>query len=239
MEDSHGIFWVGTAGDGLHILDRSTGLFKRLRYDPAKPGNLSRSPLIKKSRPGRSYNIYTEDVTGIIWIGTLQGGLSRYDPEKGTCIHYNNGKTIPPFKDKMFWHGYTSKDGLLWMSTWEGNLYQIDPYRKTLPFYSLESAVNTVVYEESPETLWIGTDKGLIRKRFIKRSQKIYSRRKNPFSISNDTIHYILKDANKNYGSVPTGVLTGLIRVKTSLQFINTIPKTRTACSGDTIACDI
>ena len=135
MEDSHGTFWVGTAGDGLHILDRSTGLFKRLQYDPANPGKLSRPPLVKNTNPEDHITFIKEDSTGIIWIGTLQGGLGMFDPAKGTVIHYNNKKNDTPlFTDKMFWRCYTSKDGILWISTWEGNLYQVDPYRKTPPF---------------------------------------------------------------------------------------------------------
>jgi ligand-binding sensor domain-containing protein len=120
MEDSRGVFWIGTAGDGLHTMDRSTGLFKRLRYDPAKPGNLSRSQVIKNENLEDLITFITEDATGIIWIGTLQGGLSRYDPGKGNVIHYNDkGKNNTAlFKDKMFCR-FTSRDGLLWMSTWK------------------------------------------------------------------------------------------------------------------------
>ena len=33
FEDSRGNFWVGTAGDGLHTMDRATGAFERHLYD--------------------------------------------------------------------------------------------------------------------------------------------------------------------------------------------------------------
>ena len=165
MEDSRGTFWVGTAGDGLHILDRSTGTFKRLQYDPAKPGKLSRSPVVKNTDPEDHITFVKQDATGIIWIGTLQGGLSRYDPEKENIIHYYTEKINNSLvKNKMFWRSYISKDGVLWMSTWDGSLYQVDPYLKTPSFYSLGFHVN-FVYEETPEILWFGTgSKGLIRK---------------------------------------------------------------------------
>jgi len=45
FEDSRGNFWVGTAGDGLHIMDRSKGTFERHLYDPSHPDKLSRPPI--------------------------------------------------------------------------------------------------------------------------------------------------------------------------------------------------
>ena len=34
FEDSHGNFWIGTAGDGLHTMNRQEGQFERHLYDP-------------------------------------------------------------------------------------------------------------------------------------------------------------------------------------------------------------
>ena len=39
FEDSKGNFWVGSAGDGLQILDRKTGRFTQYHYDPGTPKN--------------------------------------------------------------------------------------------------------------------------------------------------------------------------------------------------------
>jgi ligand-binding sensor domain-containing protein len=47
LEDSKGNLWVGTAEDGLHIMDRATGKFQRHLYDPAYPEKLSRPPVNK------------------------------------------------------------------------------------------------------------------------------------------------------------------------------------------------
>ena len=42
FEDSRGAFWVGTAGDGLHTMDKELGTFMRHTYDPSYPSKLSR-----------------------------------------------------------------------------------------------------------------------------------------------------------------------------------------------------
>ena len=45
FEDSKGTFWIGTAGDGLHTMNREDGTFTRHMYDPQNPKKLSRSPM--------------------------------------------------------------------------------------------------------------------------------------------------------------------------------------------------
>ena len=50
FEDSNGNFWIGTAGDGLHTMDREKGTFERLTYDPAHPEKPGR-PRFKKIIP--------------------------------------------------------------------------------------------------------------------------------------------------------------------------------------------
>ncbi len=45
FEDSRGVFWMGTSGDGLHTMDREKGIFERHTYNPAQPKQLSRPPL--------------------------------------------------------------------------------------------------------------------------------------------------------------------------------------------------
>ncbi len=47
FEDSRGNFWVVTAGDGLHTMNRSAGTFERHLYNPVNPEKLSRPPVIK------------------------------------------------------------------------------------------------------------------------------------------------------------------------------------------------
>ncbi len=59
FEDSRGIFWVGTEGDGLHTMDRMKGIFERHLYDPLHPQKLS-GPALKKDNPALTdlYHFY-------------------------------------------------------------------------------------------------------------------------------------------------------------------------------------
>ena len=62
FEDSYGNFWIGTAGDGLHTMDREKGMFERHTYDPAHP---------EKSKPA-SFEKYYSLMEMIISLSLLK-----------------------------------------------------------------------------------------------------------------------------------------------------------------------
>ena len=114
FEDSHGNFWVGTAGDGLHTMDRASGTFERHAFDPAHPDKLSR-PSLKKIYTWADDNItfITEDSRGAIWIGTFGNGVNHYEPESKKITHYSgqkSGKSNLAYTTILF----CSKHGVLW-----------------------------------------------------------------------------------------------------------------------------
>jgi ligand-binding sensor domain-containing protein len=63
FEDSNGILWIGTAGDGLHTMEKSGELITRHPYDPNRPKKLSRPP-IDPSSSNDHIRFIIEDVTG-------------------------------------------------------------------------------------------------------------------------------------------------------------------------------
>jgi len=152
FEDSRGTFWVGTSGDGLHTMDRSTGSFERRLYNPAKPDELSRPKL----KPGNQDHItfINEDSTGAIWIGTDAAGINRYDPVTKKITHYESGNGFP---DSTCWNGFISRDGVLWISTEDSKLlYRADPFHKSI--YSIPTINLAVSFlEDRKGYLWVAT----------------------------------------------------------------------------------
>jgi len=121
FEDSRGTFWVGTAGDGLHIMDRKSGTFTRFQFDPSDPLKVSRSTTIDGRQTAIDHITFiNEDDGGNIWIGTFNGGLNMYDPITKRMTYH--AQALPFEHQKIgangFWASYKAKDGLLWISTW-------------------------------------------------------------------------------------------------------------------------
>ena len=160
-EDSHGTFWVGTAGDGLHSLDRATGKFKRFPYDPV---TLSRSP-VERTLPFVDDHItfIREDAAGSLWIGTMMGGITQYDPKTGTIIRYGSGKdSTKNFPDKSGWAAYSSRDGIFWISTWQTGLFRVNPFEQNFPYNITGEHVHGI-YKEANGDTWVSLHSALIK----------------------------------------------------------------------------
>jgi signal transduction histidine kinase/ligand-binding sensor domain-containing protein len=152
FEDSRGIFWIGTSGDGLHTMDRARGMFERHPYDPSRPYQLSRPPLKNddKNDPITSIN---EDASGAIWIGTYASGLNRYDTGTKKITHYESSNGFP---DKTCWTTFESRDKVLWLSSTDQGkfLYRVDPKLNQIPNISTAS-LPFCVQEDLQGLIWV------------------------------------------------------------------------------------
>ncbi len=159
-EDSKGNFWIGTFGDGLHLMDRSKGTFRHFTYDPAKPEKLS-SPQIKGNYHGVSF--ITEDKAGGIWIGAFLAGLNRWDTKTNTLNRFkaepDDAKSLG---ENTVWYAAFSREGVLWITT-QSNVYRVDPLRKTVAHTATGGRVHAFL-EDASGVLWMASDSGLIRK---------------------------------------------------------------------------
>jgi signal transduction histidine kinase/ligand-binding sensor domain-containing protein len=196
FEDSYGTFWVGTNGDGLHTLERKTGLFKRLTHDPKQPELLSRPPLISN---GDHISFITEDSDKQIWIGTIENGLTRYDPITKKITRYgNNDDRSNGVKIGSSWNIYPASDGLLWLMVPSEGLVKIDINNTIIPHVDMTGTVWSV-YEQGDSIGWYATEKGLVRKDYRKGSSRVYVHDPaNPNSLSNSGTTGIRKDKTGN-----------------------------------------
>ncbi len=191
-EDSHGNFWVGTAGDGLQTFDRLTGRFTRYPYDPVK---LSRPQLGQRLVWVDDHITFIkEDGAGKLWIGTMQGGLTQYDPATKSMIRYGAGNdTSKVFPDKSGWAAYLSRDGIFWISTWEAGLYYVKPNETTFPYYRIGSHIDGM-YEEKNGECWVCTHGGIVKLDARKNMVKRYPINLTPRAANYENIHDFLRD---------------------------------------------
>jgi signal transduction histidine kinase/ligand-binding sensor domain-containing protein len=175
FEDSKGNFWVGTSGDGLHIMDRQKGIFRHFYYDSLHPEKLSRPPI---SYDQDMISFIKEDELGGIWIGTVAAGINRYNPisDKLTHFGFTNGNknriygtdTTSGFYDISAGSAMLSKDGMLWITVQfkssHAVLYKVNMLAKTVPFYKTNGQEANSFYMGPDSILWIGAGNGLLRK---------------------------------------------------------------------------
>ncbi len=176
FEDSRGIFWIGTCGDGLHTMDREKGIFQRHTYSAERPEQLSRPPLTYDGIYD-PISFIIEDSSGSIWIGTYRSGINRYDTGTKKITRYESNKGYP---DKGCWKAYTSRDGVLWLASTEDNpfLYRVDPSIKMVNNV-LTGAMANCIFQDDQGIVWVGVSgKGLFQydpvKKLVTQTSLIY-----------------------------------------------------------------
>jgi signal transduction histidine kinase/ligand-binding sensor domain-containing protein len=164
FEDSRGTLWIGTAHDGLHTMDRKTGLVTRVANNSSTQ-QLSWPP---STSTFDHITFINEDHEQTLWIGTFNHGIIRYNPVTGEIAHFGNQlETEHSFKDNSGWCAYVSNDGLIWVSTQSSNLFTIDIVNNLLTQSEIDGVRDFYkIREENDHTLLFGTQKGLVRKDF-------------------------------------------------------------------------
>jgi ligand-binding sensor domain-containing protein/serine phosphatase RsbU (regulator of sigma subunit) len=128
-EDSSGIFWIGTQGNGLNRFDPRTGCFTRYRAVPGDPTSLSSDHVM---------GLYL-DREGILWLATWGGGLNRFDPRSGKVQRFMRRDGLPG--DGVYGI-LQDRSGNLWLSTNNG-LSRFNPKTLTIRNYSVRDGLQS------------------------------------------------------------------------------------------------
>lgn len=96
-------------------MSRRMLLVQNYYHIPTIPGSLSQNPV----------NAIYEDPSGVLWVGTVEGGLNRRAPGSNTFEHYTTD--APAHLSHNTVSCFTSdNDGRLWIGTWGGGIGWID-----------------------------------------------------------------------------------------------------------------
>lgn len=140
-EDSRGQFWIGASGAGLHQMDRRSGAFTRLPFDPAHPSRLG-SPVLQRNAPRfplfYHLGFISEDQQGRLWIGALEGGLNVYDPCTGAMKHFEMAEGMSDsLQTNYLWHFCQTRDGVVWLASagLGGKVFRVRNSNALFPFY--------------------------------------------------------------------------------------------------------
>ena len=216
-EDSKNNFWIVTDA-GLYAMDRNTGKCTRYYPDPFNSSTLSQSPVAKAAVSDIMF--VTEDSSGAFWVGMGEKGLNRYDPVTKTSMHFgvfydfllvsasNKMDTATGLNIPFIINGVSSKDGLFWVLGL-GGLSQLNYKKTTFPFENISKAALSLYLEANGKILWIGTDKGLVRKDLATQKEKLLV-----FNPKDNKTRdkYIFSIAADEDGNLWLGTGTGLLK---------------------------
>ncbi|GMU42088.1 MAG: response regulator [Xanthomonadales bacterium] len=108
LHDRDDDLWIGSAGGGLLQLPAVAARFHVWQPDPVAGSGL---------RDGRVRGL-ARDPDGRVWIGTLNAGLHRLDPERGTIV----AVALPGGARTRVWSLLADRGGELWIGHHEGLL---------------------------------------------------------------------------------------------------------------------
>jgi signal transduction histidine kinase/ligand-binding sensor domain-containing protein len=178
--------WFGTQ-EGLTRYDGYD--FKSYKHEPDKLTTISDSYVW----------CIIEDKSGILWIGTNDGGLNAFDPTTEQFTSYRHDVA----KNTSLSHNYVRSicedhEGIMWIGTYGGGLNRFD--RKTGIFRKYQLAQSnpislnndnvTSIYEDWARNLWVGTHGGGIYR--YNRSNDKFEKDLN--GLNNTNVNCILED---------------------------------------------
>ncbi len=158
FEDSYGILWLATLGNGINSYDKRTDTFTYYKHDPSNPKTIS----------SNSCNwidgLILEDNEEFIWIGTADG-LNRFDRKTKTFTRYKHDPDNPKsLSNNSIFTITEDRNGFLWIGTADG-LNRFNKKTKTFTRYKHAPNKNSLgnnnirtVYEDRDGFIWIGTE---------------------------------------------------------------------------------
>jgi signal transduction histidine kinase/CheY-like chemotaxis protein/ligand-binding sensor domain-containing protein/HPt (histidine-containing phosphotransfer) domain-containing protein len=163
FQDSSGRLWLGlSSGGDLASVDVASG--EVTVYAFRNGGQV----------PNASSGVVSiqEDSDRALWLGTNKLGLVKLTPDRNQAVWYQSDPDDPDgLRDDLVVGLFRDREGRFWSTTKSGAVYRFDTERPRFRSYrhqgtvpqSLGKGAVTAAYAEDPETLWIGTDRGLNR----------------------------------------------------------------------------
>ena len=161
FEDSKHNFWIGTMGDGLNLMDRTSGHFSSFPYQPEKPTQLSRPFIVNGGYWDNHYEqvqFIHEDWEQKLWIGSFDSGLNIYDPLSNKQIHFTDGSN--GLGTRNIWNIFETKDRAIFICTGGdggGKNYRVKIKKQLFSFYSVAPDANIDnIIEDKNRHIWLG-----------------------------------------------------------------------------------
>jgi len=156
--DHRGVPWVGTYENGINIWNQTNQRFSVIKKDPSNPDSLNSNHVL-------SFIEDPDHDKNIMWIGTMGGGLNRFDFKENSFSHYTEENGLA---DDIINCILSDDSGNLWMSTPKG-LTRFDQEKDTFRNYDSSDGVSGgtshpgICLRSQNGEMYFGTPDGVIR----------------------------------------------------------------------------
>ncbi len=169
MQDSKGLVWIATYGNGLNVYDPKMQTFEYFRHDPTNSNSLAHDVV----------GAILEDQDGTIWVGG-KGGLNRFDAITKHFKRYqhdeNDEKSL---LENYVWDMHLDKRGFIWLGGYGGGLARFYPETGQVLRHSHDTNRNRsisgnlvwFVFEDRSGVLWVGVSDGALNKYVLANDQ--------------------------------------------------------------------
>ena len=155
-EDNDNNLWIGTGGNGLNSFNKKNKKFTRYPYirdnSNTKPKNVLNDPVVL---------CLLFDTEGMLWVGTNNGSLNRFDKKSGNFTTYLNDKdgflsVISLYEDSR---------KRMWVGTYLAGLFLVDKNTGILKRFSEKKRMPSddiiSISEDMKGNIWLATPYGL------------------------------------------------------------------------------
>jgi ligand-binding sensor domain-containing protein len=139
-------------------LDNGSTKFEHYQYQTDDADSLSSDNVVS----------VIEDADGIIWAGTMQGGLNQYDSEKDSFIrHVPSDTDLNTLSHIQIWDLFVDRKGILWIGTRDGLCSYASNQANFIRYPMVGNSKNrhfspwiTDIFQDSKGRYWVGTHGG-------------------------------------------------------------------------------
>lgn len=156
----HDIVWIGSATGGINKITPRELLLHNYIHDKDNPYSLSQDLV----------NAICEDHDGVLWVGTVEGGLNRKEPGSDRFIHYTT-ETPLSISHNTVSSLIIDGENRLWVGTWGWGItvidlnnrrYKVVKYINTYEYPNLlTSFIGSLCYDPYNNGVWIGASPGI------------------------------------------------------------------------------
>jgi ligand-binding sensor domain-containing protein len=201
LRDRDGFMWFGTQ-DGLNLYDGKK--FRVFQNQPGDSSSLSNNYIVS----------LCEDDEGLIWVGTMTGGLNRFDKHTERFRVFLHSDTLNSISENTVWTVLSDGEGNIWSGTSLGvNRYnkqsgQFKTFRP-VPFdpASIITDLTVSLFKDHQGRLWAGTVEGLC---MINKANETFIRYYNPFENKFKGANIVWSVSETPSGEIITGTDNGV-----------------------------